>query len=94
MARRHCLSSFLALLCALFAAAAASAQWAKDGIPVGSADFDQNAPFIVPDGAVGAMIAWQDFRSGSEYDIYGNRVGADGSVYGGPGGVPLCSAAG
>ncbi len=91
MAKRYSLLWILVLLCVVLAVSAASAQWVKDGIPVGSADNYQENPFIVPDGAGGAMIVWRDGRSG-EYDIYGNRVGANGYVYGGPGGLPLCSA--
>ena len=94
MMKRYGLSWSLVLLCVMFAASAAKAQWVRDGIPVGSAENYQDKAYIVPDGAGGGMIAWQDYRTGADYDIYGNRVGADGSVYGGPGGVPLCSASG
>ena len=82
--KRYFLQWILVLLCVLCAASAASAQWVKDGIPVGSADNNQDNP-IAPDGAGGAMIAWRDNRNGN-YHIYGNRVGANGYVYGGAGG--------
>ncbi len=93
MAKRYGLSWILVLFCVVLAVSAANAQWVKDGIPVGSADNFQEDAFLVPDGAGGAMIVWQDGRSGS-YDIYGNRVGANGYVYAGPGGLPLCLADG
>jgi len=91
--KRYGSSLILVLLCVLFAAPAANAQWVKNGVPVGYADYNQETPVIVSDGASGAMIAWSDFRSGVDKDIYGNRITADGIVLGGSG-VPLCAASG
>ena len=85
---KHCFLVDFVLLCVVLAASAASAQWVKDGIPVGSADNNQENPFIVPDGAGGAMIVWRDGRNG-KYDIYGNRVGATGMYKGGRGRASL-----
>ena len=93
MAKRYGLSWILVLFYVVVAVSAANAQWVKDGIPVGSADNNQDNVRLVPDGAGGAMIAWRDYRSG-ETDIYANRVGANGYAFGGPGGVPLCMASG
>ena len=52
-------------------------QWAANGIAICSADSDQRGPAIISDGSGGAIIAWQDKRSGS-YDIYAQRVNASG----------------
>ena len=83
----------LVLLCASLAAAAANAQWVKNGVPAGSWIETQYTTRIASDGAGGAMISWSDVRTGVDWDIYGNRVTGDGVVLGGAG-VPICSAAG
>ena len=93
MNKRYSLSWILVLFCVIFAAAAANAQWVKDGVPVGSSNGTQYNPMIIQDGANGAMVLWADDRSGVGWDIYGNRVTGDGTVLGGSG-VPLCSALG
>ncbi|MFI5371617.1 MAG: FlgD immunoglobulin-like domain containing protein [Candidatus Eisenbacteria bacterium] len=58
--------------------------WAPAGIPVCTATDNQINPTIVADGAGGAFIAWQDYRKGSEYDIYVQHLTADGSVFADP----------
>src|SRR5262249_19685437 len=44
--------------------------WAPAGVPVCAATNNQINPTIIGDGAGGAYIAWQDYRKGTEYDIY------------------------
>ena len=94
MKKRYGSSLILMLLCVLFAAAAANAEWVRNGVPVCSADDGQQTPMIVPDGANGAIVVWADYRTGNDWDIYGNRITGDGFVLGGPGDVPACTAAG
>jgi len=50
-----------------------------DGAPVCTAPGAQSIPRIVTDGAGGAIIAWDDFRSG-DTDIYVQHVRASGAV--------------
>ena len=49
------------------------------GIAICTAASDQWSPAMASNGA-SCLVVWQDHRSGSSYDIYGARVGADGSV--------------
>jgi hypothetical protein len=56
------------------------AQWTTDGVAVCTAASDQESPQIVSDGSGGAIIAWQDYRSGTGYDTYAQRVNASGGV--------------
>ena len=51
------------------------------GVPVCVAANNQINPMIVADGAGGAFIAWQDYRKGTEYDIYAQHLTATGAVY-------------
>src|SRR6267143_1224386 len=55
-------------------------QWTADGVPISIASNDQLYPAIASDGSGGAIITWQDLRSGTNYDIYAQRVNASGAV--------------
>ncbi|MCI0698556.1 T9SS type A sorting domain-containing protein, partial [candidate division KSB1 bacterium] len=56
-------------------------QWTADGVAIGTATNDQESPNIASDDAGGAIITWQDYRSGSG-DIYAQRVRSDGTLGG------------
>ncbi|HEY3412718.1 MAG TPA: hypothetical protein VGM51_06640 [Armatimonadota bacterium] len=75
-----------------------SPQWIANGVPVCSALNIQQHPVICTDGAHGAIVAWEDFRSSlgpiTEEDIYAQRVLADGSMSWTPEGVAVMKAAG
>ncbi len=59
--------------------AAGVMQWAANGVSLCNAGANQNYPVIVPDNAGGAIVTWEDVRSGN-YDIYGQRINAAGAV--------------
>ncbi|MHA1264619.1 MAG: hypothetical protein ACTSRS_05210 [Candidatus Helarchaeota archaeon] len=67
-------------------------QWTVNGVPVSTAFSNQYRPAITTDGAGGAIIAWQDFRSGSDYDIYAQRINSLGVVQWTVNGVPVSTA--
>ena len=69
------------------------AQWIADGVPVCTAAENQEYPNLIPDGAGGAIIVWQDNRAGNR-DIYARRVGAGGTVQWTADGIALCTASG
>jgi hypothetical protein len=71
-----------------------SVLWTTDGVDVCSAANHQYYPKIISDGTGGAIITWQDYRNGSTYDIYAQRVDAYGTVQWTVNGVPICTAAG
>ena len=52
--------------------------WPSGGVPISQAVDDQVLPQSISDGTGGAIIAWQDFRSGTDYDIYTQRVSPNG----------------
>ncbi len=54
------------------------AQWTLNGVTISTAAGSQSNPAIVSDGAGGAIITWEDFRSGTNYDIYAQQVSANG----------------
>lgn len=62
-------------------------KWTTNGIPIATALYDQRNPGIVADGQGGAIITWEDWRSGTidewgypsyESDIYAQRVNSNG----------------
>ena len=73
--------------------ASGNAVWAGGLVDVCYAADDQQFPAIVPDGAGGAFIAWQDGRSGND-DIYIQHLNASGSARWTANGVAVCAATG
>jgi hypothetical protein len=58
---------------------AGTPQWTANGTVICTVTNDQEYPSITSDGAGGAIVAWEDFRSGSDHDIFAQRVVASGS---------------
>ena len=55
------------------------AQWPLDGVPVSKFSSLKLNPALVSDGQGGAIVAWEDFRSGNGFtqtDIYAQRINA------------------
>ncbi len=73
--------------------AAGTAMWAPGGVPVCKGAGFQTNPRLVADGLGGAIVAWQDDRSGN-LDIYAQRLSSSGTPQWAPNGVAICSAAG
>ena len=67
--------------------------WSLDGVAICTAGSQQQGPVAVSDGSGGAVIVWQDVRSGA-WDIYGQRVNGSGAVQWNPNGLPYCAALG
>jgi hypothetical protein len=65
--------------------------WLADGMPVCTANNSQSSPLIVSDGAGGAIVAWQDFRSNNVLDIYAQRLNSSGYIQWTSQGVPVCT---
>lgn len=67
--------------------------WPADGIAVCTAPGDQWKPRIVKDGSGGAIIVWEDYRSGAP-EIYAQRINAAGAVQWTMDGVPVRTGSG
>ena len=59
--------------------AAGNPLWTADGVPVCTQSGSQPDHVIVPDGAGGVIVVWTDYRSGINYDLYGQRLDSDGN---------------
>jgi pimeloyl-ACP methyl ester carboxylesterase len=71
--------------------------WQQDGVPICTAEKAQWDPKMVSDDHGGAIIAWEDWRSGTgetleDADIYAQRVDSNGNVLWQQNGVPICTA--
>jgi len=73
-------------------------QWEEGGIPVCTANENQERPSITTDGNGGAIICWQDERRKLKYsfqyiyDIYAQHITKEGKVKWGKDGIPVCAA--
>jgi hypothetical protein len=68
-----------------------TAQWTPDGVAICIASGTQFAPTVVSDAAQGAIVTWQDMRSGTS-DVYAQRVSNLGVVQWTANGVAICTA--
>ncbi len=71
---------------------AGAAQWTANGVPISIAGEQQRSPEITTDGSGGAIITWQDYRSGSNEDIYSQRVDSTGVTRWATNGIVISSA--
>ncbi|SEP55245.1 T9SS type A sorting domain-containing protein [Flavobacterium urocaniciphilum] len=55
-------------------------QWTTNGTPVSTAINMQRKPSILSDGNGGSIITWADFRSGTNYDIYAQKINTSGTL--------------
>jgi len=81
---------FLVILMALSAALLASEKCPCTAVC--TAPGDQILQHVVPDGAGGAVVAWQDPRNGTDHDIYAQRIDAYGNMLWTPNGICVCGA--
>jgi hypothetical protein len=68
--------------------------WTLGGVAVTAASYEQQGSRMIPDGHGGAIIAWQDLRNASDYDIYVQRMDTDGNALWTVNGVALCTETG
>ena len=66
--------------------------WTPNGVPICTLVNSQYNPRLTSDGQGGAVIAWEENRTGNDPDIYTQRIDASGSVLWTAGGIPVCAA--
>jgi len=67
--------------------------WTANGVPICTASYDQVSPRLVSDGSGGAIVIWEDKRSGLDYNIYAQKIGTSGTTQWTSNGVAVCQAA-
>jgi FlgD Ig-like domain len=68
-------------------------QWTADGAALCTDAHGQFSPVIASDPAGGAIVAWTDFRNGTDYGIYAQRVSTAGVPQWTTDGIAVCAAA-
>ncbi|MBN2031236.1 hypothetical protein JW824_13460, partial [bacterium] len=63
--------------------------WTANGLVVNESAEYQVSPELVSDNTGGALIAWKDYRSGSDYGLYVQWIDSDGSLLWQEEGVPI-----
>jgi hypothetical protein len=84
----------IALFALAFAARPSYAIWPTDpniNVPLCTATRAQRIPRAVPDGAGGAIVAWDDYRNSSNDDIYARRVDSSGNQLWALDGIAVCA---
>jgi hypothetical protein len=71
--------------------------WAPGGVPLSSTPYyhylnESHYPCIIPDGEGGAIVTWGQVITGTNEDIYAQRIDSTGVLLWGPTGVPVCTA--
>lgn len=90
------LLSMSLLIAALCRSGESYAAWSTDPATnnaISTASNDQSYPKIVSDGSGGAIIVWEDKRSGTNTDIYAQRIDVSGNVKWTTNGVAISTAA-
>jgi len=67
-------------------------QWVLNGTDVSTANIHQRNPQICSDGTGGAIISWEDGRSGTNYDIYAQLIDSNGAPQWKLNGSAMCNA--
>jgi len=65
--------------------------WGANGTVICDAIWPQDEVQICSDGAGGAIITWEDFRSGGNHDIYAQRIDSDGNIKWAINGEEICT---
>ncbi|MBK7957902.1 MAG: hypothetical protein IPK03_07090 [Bacteroidetes bacterium] len=68
-------------------------QWTANGIPICTAAFDQLYPKITIDSTNEPVIAWQDKRSSSYFDIFAQKINMFGEIMWDTNGIAVSTAA-
>jgi hypothetical protein len=71
--------------------ASGTPMWTANGVAICTYSNYQESPQLVPDGDGGAVVVWQDNRTGSYYDIYAQRVNSVGTTLWTNNGVSVCN---
>jgi hypothetical protein len=67
--------------------------WNVSGIQLSNSQGYQSNQRMAADGSNGAVVVWQDNRTGSNYDIYGQRIAGNGAMLWQSTGKSICAAA-
>ena len=70
------------------------ASWVQNGITICTTTGNYGRTPIIADDAGGAIMAWWDYRGGIYYDVYVQRIDANGNALWTTGGTAICTSTG
>lgn len=73
---------------------AGAVSWASNGVRAATVNGARYAPVIVSAAGGGALVAWEENRVGTEYDIHAQYMNASGALQWGNGGSTVCTVTG
>lgn len=56
--------------------------WAEEGVAPSTANYLQSGARLIPDGAGGVLVAWCDYRGGTNWDVWAQNISAAGTLGG------------
>ena len=69
--------------------------WGSGGVAVCTVTDAQESPVLCSNGSGGIIVAWQDRRTSTDYDIYAQALNGNGALLWAPStGVPICTTTG
>jgi hypothetical protein len=68
--------------------------WTNGGVAVCNMVLGQINPKLISDYSGGAIVVWQDFRNGNDYNIYAQKINSSGAVQWAANGVAISTVAG
>jgi cytochrome c2 len=74
--------------------ASGAVQWTADGLAVNASAGLQYSPEAVPDGSQGAIVVWADNETGSNIELYAQRINGSGTRQWGDRGLPIVTQTG
>jgi hypothetical protein len=66
-------------------------RWFPNAMPCCTAANYQSSPLVIPDGAGGTIVAWQDLRTGGTVDLYVQKLSIIGYIEWASNGVAICT---
>ena len=85
------LAMIVATIAATIVTVSAEMAWQSNGVPVCTTSSSQESPYVVSLASGGAIVVWADTRD-LDYDIYAQRLDANGNQIWATGGVKICGA--
>jgi hypothetical protein len=65
--------------------------WTSNGVKICDEPGMQFGAQLASDGAGGAILVWNDYRSGTDMDVFAQRISTSGLIQWTSGGIPICN---
>jgi hypothetical protein len=90
MGRTFVVCMFVAVCCVVCTSPFVHAAWTPGGFCISGGNLDSALPDMIPDGSGGMIVVWMEARDTQQFDIYAQRIDAQGNIMWQEGGAPVC----